>query len=265
MAAPVTSLGCCRLLSFHEEMNPSKRKTMEDTIRVVDGFMHAPQNGYFAVFDGHGGRGVSAFLQDRLHKTLEAEAARKDGASMEELLERAFIMTDMDCCLEDSSENAGSTAALVTIVQEGTERVLYAANVGDSRVVLCKSGRASRLSQDHKAEDPDEATRIVQSGGFVIQNRVAGVLAVSRSFGDRSLKEWVIAKPFVSRTVLDEQVDFVILACDGVWDELDDQEAVNIVLSLEPLERPQAAKYLVESALEQGSCDNISAVVVFIK
>ncbi|KDO30906.1 hypothetical protein SPRG_04809 [Saprolegnia parasitica CBS 223.65] len=265
MAAPVASLGSCRLLSFHEEMNPSKRKTMEDAIRVVDGFLHTPQNGFFAVFDGHGGRGVSTFLQDRLHKTLEAEAARKDGATMDELLERAFILSDMDCCLEDFSENAGSTAAVAVIVQEGPTRVLYAANAGDSRTVMCKSGRATRLSQDHKAENPDEAARIAQAGGFVMQHRVAGVLAVTRSFGDRSLKPWVTAQPFVSRTPLDEHVEFVILACDGVWDELDDQEAVNIVLSLEPLNRPQAAKFLVDAALEQGSCDNISAVVVFLK
>ncbi|OQR81714.1 phosphatase 2C [Thraustotheca clavata] len=261
---PMTS---CRLLSFYEEMNPSKRKTMEDTIRVVDGFLCTPQNGFFAVYDGHGevdlytktkrkiGRHVSVYLQDRLHKVIEAEAARKDGATMEELLERAFILTDMDCCMEEYSENTGSTAVVAVIVQEGPERMLYTANAGDSRAVLCKDGNAIRLSQDHKAENPEEA----------IQNRVSGVLAITRSFGDRWLKRWVISKPFVSRTMVDEHVDFIILACDGVWDELDDQEAVNIVLALDPLERSQAAKYLVDSALEQGSCDNISAVVIFLK
>ncbi len=61
-----------------------------------------------------------------------------------------------------------------------------------------------------------EAHRIVEAGGFVMNNRVNGVLAVTRSLGDTAMKEWIIGSPYTTETVLNEHDDFLILACDGV-------------------------------------------------
>jgi protein phosphatase PTC1 len=95
-------------------------------------------------------------------------------------------------------------------------RVLYIANAGDARGVLCRKGRALRLTYDHKGTDKQEAKRITDSGGFVMSGRVNGVLAVTRSLGDSSMKEFVVGAPYTTETVLSEDDEMLILACDGV-------------------------------------------------
>lgn len=95
-------------------------------------------------------------------------------------------------------------------------RVLYCANAGDSRGVLCRGGKAIRLTYDHKGSDKQEAKRIVDAGGYVRRNRVVGMLAVSRSLGDSDFKTWVIGQPHTTATTLGDEDEFVILACDGV-------------------------------------------------
>lgn len=96
------------------------------------------------------------------------------------------------------------------------KRTLYVANAGDARGVLCRRGRALRLTYDHKGTDKQEAKRIMDSGGFVMSGRVNGVLAVTRSLGDSSMKEFVVGAPYTTETELTDDDEFLILACDGV-------------------------------------------------
>jgi protein phosphatase PTC1 len=95
-------------------------------------------------------------------------------------------------------------------------RVLYVANAGDARGVLCRGGIALRLTYDHKGSDKQEAKRITDAGGFVLSGRVNGVLAVTRSLGDASMKEFVVGAPYTTETDICEEDEFLILACDGV-------------------------------------------------
>lgn len=97
------------------------------------------------------------------------------------------------------------------------QRVLYTANVGDARIILCRSGKALRLSYDHKGSDENEGKRIQNAGGLILNNRVNGVLAVTRALGDTYMKELVTGHPYTTETVIQPDIDeFVILACDGV-------------------------------------------------
>ena len=97
------------------------------------------------------------------------------------------------------------------------QRVLYTANVGDARIILCRSGKALRLSYDHKGSDENEGRRIVNAGGLILNNRVNGVLAVTRALGDAYMKDLVTGHPYTTETVIQPESDeFVIIACDGV-------------------------------------------------
>lgn len=97
------------------------------------------------------------------------------------------------------------------------QRVLYTANVGDARIVLCRNGKALRLSYDHKGSDDNEGKRIANAGGLILNNRVNGVLAVTRALGDAYMKDLVTGHPYTTETVIQPDIDeFLILACDGV-------------------------------------------------
>ncbi|KAL9101710.1 MAG: hypothetical protein Q9163_003053 [Psora crenata] len=141
------------------------------------------------------------------------------------------------------------------------QRVLYTANVGDARIVLCRNGKALRLSYDHKGSDENEGKRITNAGGLILNNRVNGVLAVTRALGDAYMKDLVTGHPYTTETVIQPDIDeFLILACDGLWDVCSDQEAVDLVRHTHD---PQvASKALVDHALARFSTDNLSCMVV---
>ncbi|TFY79943.1 hypothetical protein EWM64_g4067 [Hericium alpestre] len=142
-------------------------------------------------------------------------------------------------------------------------RVLYVANAGDARGVLCRGGRAIRLTYDHKGTDKQEAKRIMDSGGFVMSGRVNGVLAVTRSLGDSSMKEFVVGAPYTTETELTDDDEFLILACDGIWDVVDDQQACDLIRAIQ---NPQeASDLLVKEALRLYTNDNITVMVIRFK
>ncbi|KAH0556761.1 hypothetical protein GP486_005452 [Trichoglossum hirsutum] len=140
-------------------------------------------------------------------------------------------------------------------------RVLYTANVGDARIILCRNGKALRLSYDHKGSDENEGKRVANAGGLILNNRVNGVLAVTRALGDAYMKDLVTGHPYTTETVIQPEIDeFIILACDGLWDVCSDQEAVDLVRhNYDP---QNASKVLVDYALARFSTDNLSCMIV---
>ena len=138
-----------------------------------------------------------------------------------------FVQLDDELRLLDS-DVTGSTACVALVRQEFGHKIVYVANVGDTRAVLSKSGAAERMSMDHKATDQSEIDRIRKGGGIVMDDRVGGTLAVTRAFGDHALKrDGVTAKPTINKHVLRPFDKFLVIASDGVWDVLSDQEAIN--------------------------------------
>ena len=288
-----TTSVCCA--SSAEAVNSKYRRTMEDAYRVVDGYDGNPDHGFFAVYDGHGGRDMALYLETELEKQIAAEIKAKPDGSVEECLASAFLLTDMESHKEGLEKSGSGSTAVVCLLRTGEagrvaeeegKKYLYAANCGDARAVLCNGGTALRASYDHKAGDPLEIARIEEAGGFVSNkhgsHRVLGFLAVARSFGDHALKKFVPATPFTAQYELTEESEFVIIACDGVWDVLEDQEAVELVrehvagwvgtpaAAAEGKEektadpRAMAADMLVEAALDKGSRDNITCICVFL-
>jgi len=168
---------------------------------------------------------------------------------------------------KESAPRSNSTVeAAAHAIQEAKQkatrqRVLYTANVGDARIVLCRNGKALRLSYDHKGMDENEGRRISKAGGLILNNRVNGVLAVTRALGDSYLKDLVTGHPYTTETVIQpDQDEFLILACDGLWDVCSDQEAVDLVRNVQ--DPQEASKMLVDHALSRFSTDNLSVMLV---
>ncbi|OJJ80351.1 type 2C protein phosphatase PTC1 [Aspergillus glaucus CBS 516.65] len=163
-----------------------------------------------------------------------------------------------------TGENAQSDpTTVIPKLQEkaSRQRVLYTANVGDARAILCRNGKALRLSYDHKGSDENEGKRIASAGGLVLNNRVNGVLAVTRALGDAYLKDLVTGHPYTTETVIQADADeFVILACDGLWDVCSDQEAVELIRNVPDAQ--EASRILVDHALARFSTDNLSCMVI---
>lgn len=129
---------------------------------------------------------------------------------------------DGDANQDETKRSNSSAEAAAQALQEAKQkatrqRVLYTANVGDARIILCRNGKALRLSYDHKGMDENEGRRISKAGGLILNNRVNGVLAVTRALGDSYLKDLVTGHPYTTETVIQPDHDeFLILACDGV-------------------------------------------------
>ena len=184
--------------------------------------------------------------------------------------------------------DAGSTACFVFLNRP--LGMVVVANVGDCRAVFCRNGTAEILTTDQKPSRPEEKERIKVAGGWVAGGRVCGILGVSRSFGDIEFKRWhnmgnpesgsdsatcsldqssylVVATPEVQTVAMYPGGEFVIVACDGVWDVLSPQVAVDSVtssLKSSPGDPGSAADALVSRALEMGSSDNCTAVICIL-
>ncbi len=118
----------------------------------------------------------------------------------------------------------GCTACVcLSLVQNG-RTTLHIANIGDCRAVIaCKDGSAQRLTNDHKASEKAEQERVRKAKGTILNNRVNGTLAITRAFGDFDLKnQGVISEPECVSVPVESRHSVLIIACDGVWDVLDD-------------------------------------------
>jgi serine/threonine protein phosphatase PrpC len=241
-----------------DDQNVNCKSYMEDGFCAVPNL--TPTAAFFAVYDGHSGREAVDFIQLQLHNNLLQ--GLQAGISVVEAFTNAYRVTDQQLA-EMEIMKAGSTSVTALITMEGNTRVLHVANAGDARAVLCKGGKAQRLSFDHKVEVESETARIEAAGGVILWGRVQGQTMVSRSLGDHDLKKFVISDPFYHKQALHPTMgDFLIIACDGIWDVFSDQQAVDVVRGGTD---PQAmSAKLVDAAIAAKCKDNITAMIVML-
>ncbi|KAE8181313.1 hypothetical protein CF336_g8965, partial [Tilletia laevis] len=197
---------------------------------------------FFAVYDGHGGSAVAKYAGKTVHGRLSKLPQFKSG-DYEAALKRAFLATDEDL-REDAAfanDSSGCTAVAALLVPGETSeaaRRIIVANAGDSRSVLSLKGEAKPMSYDHKPTNQKETARIVGAGGFVEFGRVNGNLALSRALGDFEFKgnhslppedQAVTADPDVIVHSMTGEEEFLVLACDGIFDCLSNQQVVDFV------------------------------------
>ncbi|KAI8829040.1 phosphatase 2C-like domain-containing protein [Chytriomyces cf. hyalinus JEL632] len=278
-----------------EDRNKRYRRTMEDAHTFIYKYGGINGQGFFAIFDGHAGKSAAEWCGKTMHETLLKLINDNPNTPIPQLLNDTFVETDAQLGAKKGvSSGCTAVVAFVRVEQRTIEgetlavkrvsvgqiiclkiasyhfhvvfwqRVLYTANVGDARAVLSRSGKALRLSYDHKGSDPHETQRIMECGGFVVNGRVNGVLAVTRALGDASMKDYIVGNPYTTETVLTDADNILVLACDGVWDVCTDQDAIDYIFETsERSSTPQvAAEELLNHSLEKFSTDNLSVMVV---
>ena len=177
----------------------------------------------------------------------------------------------------------GCTACVMSI--DETNKKLYFANAGDSRVVMCRKGEAEAQSEDHKPEMESEKTRIYKADGWISDGRVKGNLNLTRGFGDLEYKQnknlkpeeqMITANPDIKVVDFTDDIDFVIIGCDGIWDCLKNQEACDFVIKKLKENPDIKISKIVEDMLdsivakdlynETGvGCDNMTCIVIVFK
>lgn len=259
------------VLSWGSFATCGRREAMEDTHfimpRLFDKDIH-----FFGIFDGHRGAAAAEFSARALPTFLRSLST----VSPREALTNAFIKTDaefrdvLDSCrktkgLVQKDWHPGCTAITALLVKDK----IYIANAGDCRAILCRNGHAIALSRDHVASCPEERDRVIKAGGqakWQVDNWRVGApaLQVTRSIGDDDLKPAVTAEPEITEFSLSTEDEFLVMASDGLWDVISNEEVVRIIR--DTVKEPgMCSKRLATDAAERGSKDNITVIVVFLR
>uniref|UniRef100_A0A668A3M7 protein-serine/threonine phosphatase n=1 Tax=Myripristis murdjan TaxID=586833 RepID=A0A668A3M7_9TELE len=247
----LSKVGCASLIGQRRE-NEDRFQVSQMTDSIL----------YFAVFDGHGGPEAADFCDKYMEKYIKDLLAGED--NLELVLTKAFLEVDKALAKHLHFSPNGSTAT-VALLRDGIELVV--ASVGDSRAMLCRKGKAVKLTVDHTPERKDEKERIKKSGGFVTWNslgqpHVNGRLAMTRSIGDFDLKNMgVIAEPETRRISLTHVHDaFLALTTDGINFIMNSQEICDVINQCH--DPKEAAQRISDQALQYGSEDNSTIIVV---
>lgn len=195
----------------------------------------------FGVLDGHGGQDCARYCSEEIPTKIAA--LLRSGKCPAEALFQSFLVTDKEF-ISSRNDASGSTCSIALWDHISS---FYIANTGDTRAVLCRSGRAIDLTVDRKASDPDEIARVCEAGGYVANGRVMGSLAVSRALGDvnlktRSPRPLIVDPDITTYTPSNHQGEegsgssamdeFILVATDGLWDVMSSAEAVTLVREL---------------------------------
>lgn len=249
---------------------------MEDAHTEILSLKEDPGTSFFGVFDGHGGARVAQYCGQCMHTKVTSHPAYAKG-NIVEALKGGFLECDQDMLKDEQmrDEMSGTTAICVLL----KNNKIYCGNVGDSRSIASKKGAVEQLSFDHKPSNEDETRRIIAAGGWVEFNRVNGNLALSRALGDfcfkknesKSAEEQIVtALPDVIIKDLTPDHEFIVLACDGIWDVLSNQEVIDFVRAriAQNMAPEQVCEELLTRCLapdcQMGGlgCDNMTVIII---
>lgn len=290
-----------RSVSLHKTSLRGLRETNEDVEKYnlnmsADG--HSEDNNYspidfFVVCDGHGGGKVAEFVAPMLEnflmrKNLTYPLANKYIIKVYDRIQQELINHP-----QKIATACGCTALVVIRYLDNYKKEnIQIINIGDCRAVLSRSGLAIPLCKDHKPFWSDEKTRIdLLNDKYGTNQRVhydsgdwrIGDLSVSRSFGDLDNTPYLTHIPDSFHYQLLPDDEFIIMGCDGLWDVLQNHEAVNFVrdhlhnnnieyysiLHKYPTNEIEntnnIARKLASYAIARGSTDNVSILILFFK
>jgi len=237
-----------------------RRRSMEDThaVRSIEDL------GTFCaeVYDGHSGAEAAEMAAEMLtplflglgHHRGDPDPPHPFNA---EALRQAYLATDR--FIVGRGVESGTAAATLYVRATG----FISANAGDCQIVVGEGSDAITLTGGHKPDVPEERARIEAQGGIVVTldvARVQGSLSMSRALGDAALKPFITAEPRVVEGTFGRRNDFVVIACDGLWDTVSPDEALALVRKSRNVQ--EGADMLCALAMAKGSTDNITVIVL---
>ncbi|CAI5703544.1 unnamed protein product [Peronospora effusa] len=259
------------------------RKEMEDSyVADLQPAGLPPSCSLFAVFDGHGGRMAADLASEKVAEQMAnvmktdvfpaGQAEDADPNKIGKAMRDAFMNLDQRISdVFERNPNPSGCTALAALI---TPTHIIVANTGDSRCVMAKAGHTVAMSFDHKPTNVGERKRIENAGGHVTNSRVNGDLSVSRALGDFRYKscatlpadqQQVSAEPDIEVHKIDKTEEFLVLACDGIWDVMSNDEIcayIRQLMNKGETDLKLIAEEILDNCLRAGSRDNMSVVIV---
>lgn len=198
--------------------------------------------------------------------------------------EEDYMNEEDEAFMNNITDEPGKDSGCTAVVALLHEKDLYVANAGDSRCVVCRNGKALEMSFDHKPEDQIELDRIKKAGGRVtLDGRVNGGLNLSRAIGDHGYKtnkklpaeeQMISALPDIKHITIGPEDEFMVLACDGIWNFMTSDDVVEFVQERirDPTKKlSKICEEMFEYCLaphtkgDGTGCDNMTAIIVQFK
>ena len=281
----------------------NQKKLNQDNFFIFQNFLNNPQYSFIGVCDGHGifGQNISFYLKENLPKNIQKEfqdnniknLAESDINLLSEIINNTYQKTNKEMNEDERIDSTFSGSTCVSVIF--TPERLFCINVGDSRCVLGKNNKnkqewiAMNLSRDHKPCEANEKERIIKNGGKVesyiddygnfvgpervwMKNGEGPGLAMSRSFGDEiAHKVGVIVNPEIFDYHFVEEDKFIIIASDGLWEFMSNEEVVDITKNYYlKNDIDGGLEYLYKEASRRWTrreniIDDITIIIIFIE
>ncbi len=248
-----------------EDPNLGIRQGMEDFTICEEDLLGDGGFAFFCVLDGHGGQNVSKYLKENYPKVLKSRLESYKKTHTLPIILKMSIENIENQLKMIGGRDVGSTFCGVLIDRFSAR--YYVINIGDSRALLAHNfppmkTQINFLTSEHKVSNPDEAERVKKSGGVIMNGRLAGNLLVTRSMGDFDFKKYgLTSTPDITEHDIGLS-DLLIIASDGIWDVVDEADIDKIISNGGHNNVKIMAKTLSELAVNKGSGDNISIILI---
>ena len=218
---------------------------------------------FYSILDGHGGKSCANFLKKNLYKIFIKIYEKNRYVNIKNILTQTYLYADK--MFLKNNKKSGSTACSLFINNQ--TKIFAVANTGDSRIIGLVGNKIIQLSVDHKPDNNNEKQRIYQNNGFVMNSRLNGILAMSRSMGDIALKQKGLTSfPDTIVGKITKDYKYLVIASDGLYDVMTNYEIIQFIRYnlTKGIEKKNIAKRLViHSIKNRYSTDNVSAIIIF--
>lgn len=221
---------------------------------------------FFGIYDGHGGSYVSKYLETNIPSYY---TNKKFSYPFDENYHNQVFQIIQNQLLKSTFGYSNGSTCLLNIMYKYENQIhMNIVNLGDSRLtIVYMNGESKQVTMDHKPDDPNEKSRLEKMGGEVYKDSESvfriGDLSLSRAFGDGDNAPYISQKPDIFLKKITKQTKYIVMACDGLWDIIKSENLGKIINDIIKIKNPDnIAVELANYALEQGSSDNISVIVI---